>query len=74
MQNPATSANSQSTSEKSNESITLKWVNNEVVDVFRGNGWESWSRFLRKGNHFSLVAGTPLTNNEYKKLHEKSLR
>ena len=71
MQHPAPSVNSQSKSEESLESFTLKWVNDTVVDVFRGQGWENWSRFERKGNHFKMLAGQPLTSPEYTPLKDQ---
>lgn len=68
MQNPAQYAASQSVSDASKESLTLKWINGTIVDVFRGNGWDNWSRFQRKGNHFEMLDGQPLTNQEYAQL------
>jgi hypothetical protein len=74
MLNPVLSARSLSENEMSPASITLKWVNENTVDVFRGHGWENWSRFQKTGNHFKMIAGQPLTTPEYLELknHEKS--
>lgn len=68
MQNPVQSAASQSVKEKSAKLLTLKWVTPYLVDVFRGEGWENWSRFQKKGNHFEMLSGQPLTNQEYLEL------
>lgn len=68
MQLHALSVPSQSKSEESTKSLTLKWVNSTVVDVFRGNGWENWTRFRRVGSHYEMVAGQPLTTSEYVEL------
>lgn len=68
MQNPVQSVNSPSAKDMSPKSFTLKWVDDKVVDVFRGTGWENWSRFEKRGNHFKMVAGQPLTNQEYLEL------
>lgn len=68
MQNHAASANWQSEKLESSKSLTLKWVNENVVDVFRGRGWENWSRFEKVGNHFKMISGAPLTTQEYLQL------
>lgn len=68
MLNPAQSATSPSKSEESEKSITLKWVNDSVVDVFSGMGWENWTRFQKQGSHFKMLAGQPLTTKEYLEL------
>lgn len=73
MQNHALFVSSQSKKDTSTKSITLKWVNDKIVDVFRGQGWDNWSRFERRGNHFKMLDGQPLTTQEYlelKGLHE----
>lgn len=62
------SAPSPSKSEESKKSLTLKWVNSSIVDVFRGNGWENWTRFRRVGSHYEMVDGQPLTTVEYAEL------
>lgn len=68
MQHLAQSVVSLFKKETSKESLTLKWVNSNVVDVFRGNGWENWTRFRKVGSHFEMIAGTPLTTAEYQEL------
>lgn len=59
-----------SPSEKKEESrsFTLKWLDDRRVDVFRGTGWDNWSRFEKRGNHYKLVSGAPLTPEEYAQL------
>lgn len=71
MQGRVQSVISQSKSDTSPKSITLKWVNDRIVDVFRGTGWDNWSRFERRGNHFKMVDGQPLTTQEYLELKEE---
>lgn len=68
MQNPVVSVSSQSEKDTSRKSITLKWVNDTIVDVFRGTGWDNWSRFEKRGNHFKMLSGQPLTTQEYLEL------
>jgi hypothetical protein len=48
--------------------LVIKPVTNNVVDVFRGIGWDNWSRFQKKGNHFELIGGAPLATHEYQEL------
>jgi hypothetical protein len=70
MQNHAQSVNSQQLTDTSNASSTLevRYVDNKILDVFRGNGWENWSRFEKRGNHYKLIAGEPLSTQEYNEL------
>lgn len=68
----ALSAISQSESGTSRKSITLKWVNDTIVDVFRGVGWDNWSRFEKRGNHYKMLCGQPLTTQEYLELKNGS--
>ena len=68
MQSRVQYAISQLKSDASIKSLTLKWINPQLVDVFRGEGWENWSRFQKKGNHYEMVSGQPLSNQEYVEL------
>ena len=65
MQNPVSSVSSPSVKKGSEQLFTLKWVNSHTVDVFTGQGWENWSRFEKKGSLYRLLAGKPLTPQEY---------
>lgn len=67
-QSHAPSAPSPSKKEASNTSLTLRWLNASIVDVFRGQGWDNWSRFRKIGSHYEMIAGQPLTTQEYQAL------
>jgi hypothetical protein len=48
----------------------VRQVTAYVFDVFRGDGWENWSRFQRQGNSLKLIGGSAVTQEEFRKLLE----
>jgi hypothetical protein len=51
----------------------IKRVNKQLFDVFRGNGWENWSRFRREKNRVLLVTGDVVTKEEYSAISKEIL-
>lgn len=49
-------------------SITVRRLSSTIVDIFTGNGWENWSRFQKTDKGPKLVAGKPVTDDEYKEV------
>ncbi len=43
-------------------------VNDNLVDVFIGDGWENWARILRKGNTLIHLKGIQLPKLIYRYL------
>jgi len=45
-------------------------INKWTCDVFTGKGWEHHSRFQLFKGHLKLVAGDPVTGEEYTQIKE----
>lgn len=54
--------------------ISVKVVNDQLIDVFVGKGWTNWSRFYvvyDKGRlHLKLVKGSPMTREDFNELYQ----
>jgi hypothetical protein len=52
--------------------MVIKQVNQEIIDVFCGQGWLNWTRFektyLRGSLMLGKIKGRSLTPNEFKSL------
>jgi hypothetical protein len=53
--------------------MLIKRVNKQLFDVFRGNGWENWSRFRKEKNRVLLVTGDVVTKEEYAAISKEIL-
>ena len=53
--------------------MLIKRVNKQLFDVFRGNGWENWSRFRREKSRVLLVTGDVVTKEEYSAISKEIL-
>lgn len=55
--------------------IVIKPVNEQLVDVFVGNGWNHWSRFYKSFNQgklfLKLVKGVPMSKEDFRNLYEE---
>ena len=51
--------------------MIIKYLTEDVVDVFTGNGWDNWSRFKLGMNTPKKVAGNNLTEKEYADLKQQ---
>lgn len=45
--------------------LVIKFAGTTVIDVFNGDGWENWTRFVRQGNKLHKVAGNILSKEEF---------
>lgn len=50
--------------------IVVLPINKWTADVFTGTGWDNHSRFQLFKGHLKLVAGNPVTEQEYNQLKE----
>jgi hypothetical protein len=48
--------------------IVILPVEKNIIDVFTGNGWESWSRFLNTGTYLKLIKGSGVSDSVYAQL------
>lgn len=55
----------------SKPSFTHKWVDNHCVDVFEGNGWDNWTRFVKHGKQLRMIAGKPVSPELYNQLRKE---
>lgn len=44
---------------------------NKIFDVFKGDGWDNHTRFVRQGPILKLVSGVPVSADEYKMLNKE---
>ena len=55
--------------------IVVKKVNDTTIDVFSGNGWSGWTRFLVefKNNRLllKLIKGQPMRNEAFSQLYQE---
>lgn len=53
--------------------MIIKKVNEHLIDVFVGNGWNNWSRFEVMFNHgkllLKLVKGNPMHKEQFQDLY-----
>ncbi len=50
--------------------LVVKGGTSNVVDVFVGKGWERWTRFQVIKGHPKMLAGQPLTSEDYEELRK----
>lgn len=53
---------------QSDNILVIKGEIPNVVDVFVGKGWERWTRFQVVKGHPKMLAGQPLTSEDYDEL------
>lgn len=46
----------------------LRSKHTPFIDVFTGDGWESWSRYIKKKKELIFIKGIKLSNAQYTSL------